>query len=86
MKDLVAQRSAAEGFPESRLPKFTPEEVQFIKGTYDFFCLNHYSSVYGAKTDYPIGKPSLDYDTGARAFYDDNWEQAASSWVNVSTI
>lgn len=29
----------------SRLPKFTPDEIKRIKGTYDYFGFNHYTTV-----------------------------------------
>lgn len=38
--DRVGNRSLNEGFARSRLPEFTPEEIEFIRGTSDFFCLN----------------------------------------------
>jgi lactase-phlorizin hydrolase len=32
MKDRISNFSLAEGFPLSRLPSFTPAEVEYIKG------------------------------------------------------
>jgi len=40
MKDRIANFSLAEGFSQSRLPSFTPDEIQYIKGTADYFALN----------------------------------------------
>lgn len=31
-----------------RLPKFTEEEKEMLKGSHDFFGLNHYTSKYAA--------------------------------------
>ncbi|KAJ4448536.1 hypothetical protein ANN_10554 [Periplaneta americana] len=31
MKDTIAQRSKEEGFPWSRLPEFTPQEIEYVK-------------------------------------------------------
>ncbi|KAK5648909.1 hypothetical protein RI129_003801 [Pyrocoelia pectoralis] len=45
VKYVVAKRSKEEGFPRSRLPRFTPEEISYIKGTSDFFGLNHYATL-----------------------------------------
>lgn len=38
----VGERSELEGFPKSRLPELSAEEITFINGTSDFFCLNTY--------------------------------------------
>ncbi|CAH0602993.1 unnamed protein product [Chrysodeixis includens] len=48
VKQRVAAKSAAQGYPRSRLIEFTPEEIQYVRGTSDFFGLNHYTtySVY----------------------------------------
>ena len=32
MKDRIGNLSRAEGFSQSRLPSFTSEEVQYVKG------------------------------------------------------
>ena len=32
MKDRIANLSRAAGFSQSRLPSFTPDEIQYIKG------------------------------------------------------
>ncbi|KAG5873670.1 hypothetical protein JTB14_013336 [Gonioctena quinquepunctata] len=42
MIDNIARNSQAQGFTESRLPAFSDEEINLIKGTYDFLTLNHY--------------------------------------------
>lgn len=34
-----------------RLPEFTPEEIKRIKGTHDYFGLNHYTSVLSFSID-----------------------------------
>lgn len=44
MKERIAARSYLEGFNESRLPSFTEEEKEIIKGTVDFMCVNIYTS------------------------------------------
>lgn len=35
-----------------RLPEFTPEEIKRIKGTYDYFGFNHYTTVLAFPVDY----------------------------------
>ncbi|CAB3223957.1 unnamed protein product [Arctia plantaginis] len=44
--ELVAVRSAEQGYPRSRLPDFTEEEKKYIHGTSDFYGFNHYGGGY----------------------------------------
>ncbi|XP_049766119.1 myrosinase 1-like [Schistocerca cancellata] len=46
VRQRVDANSAAEGRPRSRLPTFTQEEVQYIRGSADFIGLNHYSTEF----------------------------------------
>nr|XP_021203658.1 myrosinase 1 isoform X2 [Bombyx mori] len=41
---IVDERSKLLGYPYSLLPEFTKKEIEFIKGTYDFFGMNYYIS------------------------------------------
>ncbi|KAF2886264.1 hypothetical protein ILUMI_19907, partial [Ignelater luminosus] len=85
MKKLVAERSQKEGFRRSRLPEFTREEVEYIKGTSDFFGLNHYTTVVTKDApDTPIGgKPSSLKDSQAVYSQDPSWPSGTSSWLKV---
>lgn len=38
--ERVASRSLAEGRSKSRLPQFTAEEIEYIKGTFDWIGIN----------------------------------------------
>ncbi|CAG4938573.1 unnamed protein product [Colias eurytheme] len=40
----MAILSKKQGYPESRLPSFSIEEIELIRGTYDYYGLNHYTS------------------------------------------
>ncbi|KAL4713888.1 hypothetical protein ACJJTC_015542 [Scirpophaga incertulas] len=44
IQKIIAKKSKEEGYDFSRLPDFTQEEVELIRGTYDFFGMNHYTS------------------------------------------
>ncbi|PNF23684.1 Myrosinase 1 [Cryptotermes secundus] len=44
VKNQVNRISAAEGYHRSRLRKFSPDEIATVKGAYDFFGLNYYTS------------------------------------------
>uniref|UniRef100_A0A3B5Q9K7 beta-glucosidase n=1 Tax=Xiphophorus maculatus TaxID=8083 RepID=A0A3B5Q9K7_XIPMA len=44
MKAQVLVKSELQGLSQSRLPSFTEEEKNLIKGTADMFCANHYTT------------------------------------------
>ncbi|CAG5040665.1 unnamed protein product [Parnassius apollo] len=44
IEKIIAEKSKSQGYPRSRLPAFTQEEIDFIKGTYDFYGFNFYTS------------------------------------------
>ncbi|XP_018320185.1 myrosinase 1-like [Agrilus planipennis] len=44
VKEYIATQSSLEGYKRSRLPQFTPDEINYIKGTSDFMGLNHYNT------------------------------------------
>ncbi|XP_010862373.4 lactase-phlorizin hydrolase isoform X1 [Esox lucius] len=83
MKTIIRERSLAAGLSKSRLPEFTPAEIQRIKGTYDFFGFNHYTTVLA----FPVAYGNLqhyDADRGAGTIADRTWLDSGSSWLKVS--
>ncbi|XP_063833461.1 myrosinase 1-like isoform X1 [Ostrinia nubilalis] len=44
IEDHMRNKSSSEGFHQSRLPEFTDEEKELVKGTFDFYAINHYTS------------------------------------------
>ncbi|KAL0964060.1 hypothetical protein UPYG_G00317830 [Umbra pygmaea] len=83
MKTVIRDRSLAAGLSSSRLPEFTPAEIQRIKGTYDFFGFNHYTTVLA----FPVAYGNLqhyDADRGAGTIADRTWLDSGSSWLKVS--
>ncbi|CAG9769230.1 unnamed protein product [Ceutorhynchus assimilis] len=86
MKERIAHRSALEGFNTSRLPSFTEEEKQIIKGTVDFMCVNIYtSSLVNAIPEPKIVplSPTRDLDIGVNVFQPEDWEPTVTSWFKV---
>ncbi|KAJ3649784.1 hypothetical protein Zmor_021507 [Zophobas morio] len=84
MIDRIAERSQREGFEQSRLPAFTPEEVNYIKGTYDFFALNTYTTTMVQwSDDWEIGTPGYDADISVTTWQDSSWNSSASGWLKV---
>ncbi|XP_064182876.1 lactase/phlorizin hydrolase [Anguilla rostrata] len=83
MKNIIRERSLAAGLPKSRLPEFTPEEVQRIKGTYDYFGFNHYTTVLTFNVDYK-NLQHYDADRGAGTIADRTWLDSGSAWLKVT--
>lgn len=76
MIDKIAENSKAQGFARSRLSEFTPADVEYIKGTSDFYGQNFYSSRLVYRNDsiagmYPI--PSYLNDIYAVRYQPDEW-------------
>lgn len=86
--ERVAQKSAAQGYPRSRLSDFTEEEIALVRGTSDFFGVNHYSGTYVSSSlytsQYPV--PSTYDDVEVGQYVPDDWTQSASVWLRVSCI
>ncbi|KAL0346882.1 UNVERIFIED_CONTAM: 2-oxoglutarate dehydrogenase complex 2, mitochondrial [Sesamum calycinum] len=72
----------------NRLPKFTPEQVKLIKGSYDFMGLNYYTTYWAAYSPTPPGTPpTYTTDQEAEFFMERDGvpigEQAASDWLYI---
>ncbi|KAF7284531.1 hypothetical protein GWI33_022117 [Rhynchophorus ferrugineus] len=82
MKTRIANRSQLEGYSFSRLAEFTPEEVQYVKGTFDYFALNMYTSLVAHYSgDFGIGEPSYYLDKGTSTSYGADWTPSIASWL-----
>ncbi|NWX39572.1 LPH hydrolase, partial [Steatornis caripensis] len=84
MKMRIRERSLAQGLSQSRLPEFTESEKQRIKGTYDYFGLNHYTTVLTYNINYPAGVLSYDSDRGVASITDRSWLKSGSFWLKVT--
>ncbi|CAK1544605.1 unnamed protein product [Leptosia nina] len=82
---LVDEKSRLQNYTRSRLPKFTPEEVEHIKGTADFFGLNHYTTYLLSMADGEVGQiPSHENDVGIVRVQNPKWPSMSSSdWLKV---
>ncbi|XP_018332984.1 myrosinase 1-like [Agrilus planipennis] len=83
MKEYIAKRSAQQGFRWSRLPEFTAEEVEYIKGSADFLGFNHYSTFLAANAENDDLTISFANDHQVKTFLDPSWPKGASSWLSV---
>ncbi|KAH9490978.1 hypothetical protein Btru_032374 [Bulinus truncatus] len=85
MKTRVAERSAAQGLSQSRLPAFTDDEKKLINGSSDFFGLNFYSANYVTNDPQPPSNPPNYYnDQETRGETDPKWVGSGSSWLKVT--
>ncbi|XP_009872454.1 PREDICTED: lactase-phlorizin hydrolase, partial [Apaloderma vittatum] len=84
MKTRIRERSLAQGLNQSRLPEFTESEKQRIKGTYDYFGLNHYTTVLAYNFNYAAGILSYDSDRGVATISDRSWLSSGSLWLKVT--
>ncbi|KAJ8973914.1 hypothetical protein NQ317_000459 [Molorchus minor] len=72
--DRVGFRSENENFTESRLPAFTDEEIEYVKGTYDFVGLNSYGTeLIRDVSEEEFGEPSFDKDVRVQGLTDPSW-------------
>ncbi|XP_001650404.2 myrosinase 1 [Aedes aegypti] len=86
MIEDIEDHSLREGRSLSRLPEFSEEMKQYVRGTADFFGYNYYSSrlVTLDKQEYDIETPpSVDKDAGLVYSVDPSWKRAKSSWLYV---
>ncbi|KAJ8709808.1 hypothetical protein PYW08_009812 [Mythimna loreyi] len=86
LSDKIAEKSAEQGYARSRLPEFTEEEKEFVRGTSDFFGVNHYTAFMvtaaNGNANYPV--PSLPDDMDNISFADDDWLKSASVWLTLA--
>ncbi|KAF2904362.1 hypothetical protein ILUMI_01820 [Ignelater luminosus] len=84
VKDRIAYRSKHETFPISRLPQFTPEEIDYIKGTYDFLGLNIYTTnLVSDREEDPFDEPSYEKDLRIEVTQDPSWPTSNADWLKV---
>ncbi|PZC74787.1 hypothetical protein B5X24_HaOG207160 [Helicoverpa armigera] len=84
MRKLVDANSKRQGFPRSRLPYFTPQEVKMLKGSYDFLGLNHYTTYLIKQGSRKLkATPSFLDDMNVKVFQRDDWPKTNSTWLKV---
>lgn len=86
MREEIDKQSKLQGFSRSRLPKFTQQEIDYIKGTFDFIGVNYYTAVVYRNSDKRPMKevPSHENDLGYEFYQRDEWPSGASAWLKVT--
>ncbi|CAG4978979.1 unnamed protein product [Colias eurytheme] len=82
--DLIAEASARQGLPESRLRSFSQEQIDYMKGTGDFLSINHYSSSYVYRNASVVNMhevPSMLDDAQIDSYRDPTWH--TGFWIGT---
>ncbi|CAL7945100.1 unnamed protein product [Xylocopa violacea] len=82
MKEMVARKSKEQGYPRSRLPAFDAYWIDYIRGTFDFLALNHYTTKLVTRSNEGL-VPSHTNDDGLRYSDNSSWKGAGSEWLKV---
>ncbi|XP_050072739.1 myrosinase 1-like [Anopheles maculipalpis] len=87
MIERIGKLSAQQGFHKSRLPTFTEEEIEKLKGSADYFGFNAYTTRLvtdnGDSNANNFAVPSFDHDRDVMEYTDPSWPSSASSWLKV---
>nr|WPM03644.1 glycoside hydrolase family 1 [Phyllotreta armoraciae] len=84
VKEVVLRRSLAQNYTASRLRGFTEEQKAALKGSYDFLCLNYYTS-YMVQEDPEVDPEGKGYqsDPETDIYFDPDWESTVSEVFKV---
>lgn len=77
VKERVERKSKQEGYMRSRLPAFTQKEIKHIRGTSDFFGLNHYTTRLIQHDE--NARDDIDVEKRANS----SWPSSSSDWLHV---
>ncbi|CAH1957669.1 unnamed protein product [Acanthoscelides obtectus] len=84
VKDRVALRSYGEGLEVSRLPEFTPEEKELIKGTHDYLTINYYAThMANATGEAPFDRRSTYDDMNIIEWLNPAWPKGGPDWFSI---
>lgn len=82
MRSRIDYNSIEEGRLSSRLPTFSQEWIDKIRGSADFLGLNYYTSRYVEEANEPQGKtPSIENDRNLTDSVKPDFKPSASSWL-----
>uniref|UniRef100_A0A2A4JPU6 Cytosolic beta-glucosidase n=1 Tax=Heliothis virescens TaxID=7102 RepID=A0A2A4JPU6_HELVI len=82
----IAEKSAEQGYRQSRLPEFTEEEKALVRGASDFFGVNHYTARLISATEHKqeVPVPSILDDMDVGDYVPDDWMTSASYWLTLA--
>lgn len=81
MINQIANNSISEGRSWSRLPTFSKQWINEIRGSADFMGLNYYTSRYVKESDVPMGpNPSFVRDSNLKPTVKPEWKRSTTLW------
>ncbi|XP_044728621.1 myrosinase 1-like [Chrysoperla carnea] len=84
VKENVAMVSQLQGLKKSRLPEFTKEEIEYIKGSADFLGINYYTSrLARTNQEVVVTDPTFMDDMRVTLHVDPNWVQTSTEWLQI---
>ncbi|KAJ0182235.1 hypothetical protein K1T71_001604 [Dendrolimus kikuchii] len=84
MRKRIDAMSKKQGYIRSRLPTFTEEEIQMIRGSYDYLGFNHYTTYLVSWAEEKFGSsPSFEEDVGVKITQKEEWPKSNSSWLRI---
>lgn len=88
MRKEVDEMSKLQNFSDSRLPRFTEEEIKYIRGTFDYIGFNFYTSAIPSDADgrWNYLVPSIENDIGFSFSQKPEWENFSHNWYKVCDI
>nr|CAH0099623.1 unnamed protein product [Daphnia galeata] len=84
MKLKIGEKSAQQGFNQSRLPEFTAEQKLLVKSSADFLGINHYTSLLTVNRPSDINDISYESDQDLYSYYDPSWYGSGSPWLKIT--
>ncbi|KAJ8709811.1 hypothetical protein PYW08_009815 [Mythimna loreyi] len=86
LREVLTENSSVEGYTCSPLPDFTEEEKDFVRGTADFFGVNHYTAYFVTVAKQPPGNllANVMNSLDNFIFADDDWPKSASGWLTLA--
>ncbi|KAJ0171327.1 hypothetical protein K1T71_012877 [Dendrolimus kikuchii] len=88
IEKMIAEVSRKRGYKKSNLPEFTQEEIELVRGTFDFYALNHYTSRLIRHAEpgeelqpWPFGDAP---DLNGKIHINPDWAGTTSSWFFVN--
>lgn len=87
IEEHMVNVSNKKGYDKCLLPAFTKEEIEYVRGTYDFYALNYYTSRVVRKAEegeilrsWPLGDaPALDAVLGTLV----EWPNTVCHWFQI---